>query len=182
MIEAEQTERMWSWLEDATSQCMGRLGRLFLISMGILLFAVLGMFAAFKGMGLAFCTVEGESMMPTVTDGTRLLLNPGAEIERFDIAVFKTGGRYFIKRVIGLPGDTVEVSGGELYVNGEFYGEPYLSMDNCRQFGEKDFTVSVPEGEYFLLGDNRDDSLDSRRAGTFPKRAFVGIPVMAMPS
>ena len=63
-------------------------------------------------MGLTVCTVQGSSMEPTIMDGTMLLLNPQKEVEHFDIAVFEEDGSYIIKRVVGLPGDTVTVQRG----------------------------------------------------------------------
>lgn len=133
------------------------------------------MLLVFEVMDLKSCTVQGESMMPTVADGTKLLLNPKKEVERFDIVVYEQEGRNILKRVIGLPGDTVAVLDGKLFINKELYPETYLNRDLCANFGEVDFKVHIPEGEYFLMGDNRDASVDSRDEGTIPKDWIIGV-------
>lgn len=120
-------------------------------------------------------------MVPTIPEGTTLLLNPEREVERFDIVVFKDEGRYLIKRMIGLPGDTVTVMDGKLWVNGDLYEEPYLTDAYTEQFKGQDFKVSVPEGQYFALGDNRDGSFDSRSIGMITKDQFVGTAILALP-
>jgi signal peptidase I len=94
--------------------------------------------------------------------------------ERGDIIIFQSGlpdensgrDKLLIKRVIGLPGDQIMISGGQLYINGEVYKEDYLKDGYTPAFeipaeGE---TYTVPEGSYFCMGDNRAGSVDSRRA------------------
>lgn len=133
--------------------------------------------ATFKLTGLKFCTVDGHSMDDTLFDGERLILNPSAEPGFGDIVVFDYGGSYLVKRVIGLPGDNVMVVGGALYVNSVRYGEPYLSPEHTERFSESTFAVHVGEDEYFVMGDNRDNSRDGRSFGCIPGDALTGVAI-----
>jgi signal peptidase I len=121
--------------------------------------------------------VDGESMFPTLHDGERLIVNKVVyllkEPERGEIVVFHaTQGKDWIKRVIGEPGDTVEVIDGKLYINDELFNEPYLELDNG--YVMEDFKVEVPANELFVMGDNRANSRDSRNIGTIPIDSVVG--------
>ncbi|AZV44767.1 MULTISPECIES: signal peptidase I [Peribacillus] len=133
--------------------------------------------------------VDGESMMPTLLDRERIILNKfGTDIEnidRFDVVVFHaTEERDYIKRVIGLPGDHIEYKEDTLYINGKAYKEPYLDEYKAELGGElltENFTLeeitggtTVPEGKLFLMGDNRRNSLDSREIGTVSVDEIVG--------
>ena len=122
--------------------------------------------------------VNGTSMSPTLEDGDIMILNEiGYRIhglERYDIAVAKIDGELLIKRVIGLPGDKIEYRDNKLYVNGEFFYEEFKHGDTS------DFSISelgsdvVPENSYFLVGDNRGNSKDSRTVGFIPKDKIIG--------
>ncbi len=115
--------------------------------------------------------VEGRSMYPTLHETERLMVNkvvyhfdqPGYG----DIVVFEfEPGRDFIKRVIGLAGDRIEISSGRVFVNGELLDEPYLLTDmDLYDYGP----VEVPEDYYFVMGDYRQNSMDSRD----PRVGFV---------
>lgn len=133
--------------------------------------------------------VEGQSMMPTLHHSDRMIVNKIgytiSEPDRFDIVVFHaTEEKDYIKRVIGLPGDTIVYDNDILYINNEPYDEPYLDELKNQLGGSKltyDFTlqevtneVSVPEGYLFVMGDNRQHSLDSRDIGLIPIDEVVG--------
>lgn len=149
----------------------------FLVILTVLTMLIVSGIFTFLSMDLSFCTVHGDSMMPTIKNGAVLLLNPEKEVERFDIAVFDDGSEYVIKRIIGLPGDEVTVLDGHLFVNDELYNEPYVDMDYSTEFANESFKVVVPEDSYFVLGDNRDGSFDSREAGVVPDYAITGVAI-----
>ena len=129
--------------------------------------------------------VDGASMMPTFENGDRVVVNKiGPELmdyERFDVIVFETTeDTNYIKRIIGIPGDLIAYENDQLFINGEKYEEPYLEeykkalIDNGTLTG--DFTlegnlgeITVPDGHFFVLGDNRRHSTDSRD----PRVGFV---------
>jgi len=133
--------------------------------------------------------VYGSSMMPTIQDRERVIINKiGYDVgspDRFDMIVFHANETTdYIKRIIGLPGDTIEFKEDTLYVNGELIEETYLNGAvanyNHRQYTE-DFKLewltgekTVPEGHFFVLGDNRPNSIDSRHIGFIPFDKIVG--------
>lgn len=134
--------------------------------------------------------VDGESMMPTLEDGDRMIVNKiGYKIgepERFDIVVFHAPEqKNYIKRVIGLPGETLEYKDDQLYINGEPIDEPYLGAYKAQitegtlteDFKLKDIGVEldvIPEGYVFVMGDNRRYSKDSRHIGLVEQKEIIG--------
>jgi len=126
---------------------------------------------------------------PTASGLDRALL-PVREVRRGDIVVFKYPDepeRDFIKRVIGLPGDTLELRAKKVYVNGQPLDEPYVhfltpaseggevtSVDVRERYGP----VTVPQDQYFVMGDNRDNSQDSRYWGFLPRNYIKGNALM----
>ena len=152
--------------------------------------------------------VSGHSMDPTLANGEYLLEIRYLSIDRFDIVVAKETDengqeKRIVKRVIGMPGDTIKYENDQLYINGKKTDEPYLKeyiakfkkdklqstysyrklfqqiasqADSFTQdaLGRSTFTVEVPDGHYFLLGDDRLVSRDSRDVGTFKASQIEG--------
>lgn len=117
----------------------------------------------------AFCAqvlVSGNSMQPVLNADDVVLVNRLAydvgKPERFDIVVFeREDHKKNVKRVIGLPGETVQIKGGFIYINGESLNAP-AGLEQVSLAGRADTPIQLGENEYFLLGDNRDSSEDSR--------------------
>lgn len=123
--------------------------------------------------------IPSESMVPTLMVGDRVLANKFiydfTEPEKGDVAVFESvemEGQDLIKRVVATPGDTVEVREGKLYVNGEPQDEPYLNQNSG--FSPPQQEITIPEDSYFMMGDNRSNSRDSRFFGPVPEENFEG--------
>ncbi len=128
-----------------------------------------------------FAEVEGTSMLPALRDGDRFLVN--RLVYRFrepragDIVEFKTPRMkdYSVKRIIGIPGDVVQIRDGGVYVNGKLVREPYLARGVLTEglaLAQNSYRVS--EGAYFVLGDNRAQSVDSRMFGAVPRGDLIG--------
>jgi signal peptidase I len=133
--------------------------------------------------------VEGTSMMPTLSDQERIFINKFTyefglgSIEHGDTVVFwfpYDKSKSYIKRVIGLPGDRVRVDAGQVYVNGQALVEDYVPEENrdagSWRGGEDQI---VPKGCYFVLGDHRNSSSDSRSWGYVPRENIYGKAVFA---
>lgn len=128
--------------------------------------------------------VDGPSMEPNFWHGERIMVNKllyeFRVPKRGEVIVFHVpeDGRDFIKRVIALPGDTVRVEGDRVYVNGQLIEEPYLEKAVAEAhargvpYNDRDFPeTTVPEGTLFVMGDHRDNSLDSR----YPTVGFIPL-------
>ena len=122
--------------------------------------------------------VSGTSMTPTLKNGEVLILNKlDRKYERFDIVVIdykseKINER-LIKRIIGLPGDKIKYKDGKLYVNNKQVDDRFASFTS--DFNMSSFDVTeIPEGKYLVLGDNRIESLDSRRLGLIDEKEIKG--------
>lgn len=130
--------------------------------------------------------VEGTSMLPQLHDGERLLVNKlvyyriqsvsWGHIERGDIVVFwfpNDPDKSYVKRVIGLPGETVELRNGRVLVDGKELNEDYLDKEYTQTMPPP-MTKKVEEHHYFVMGDNRDNSSDSRYWGLVPEKYIYG--------
>jgi signal peptidase I len=154
----------WDWLREVG------------LSLGFSVFIIVFLYQPVK--------VEGTSMMPGVADQERIFINKFVyrfeAIERGDVVVFRYPGdpsKNYIKRIVGVSGDRIEIYRGAVMVNGDRLAEPYLPAEfrDERSMGE----VVVPEGSYFVLGDHRNLSSDSRDFGVVERAAICGKAVFA---
>jgi signal peptidase I len=154
----------WKWLRE------------FALALGIAIFIIVFLYQPVK--------VEGTSMMPGLADHERIFINKYAYrlggIERGDVVVFRYPGdprKNYIKRIVGVPGDRIEIARGKVLVNGSRLQEPYVPepFRDQRSMSE----VTVPAGSYFVLGDHRNLSSDSRDFGMVERKAIFGKAVFA---
>lgn len=135
--------------------------------------------------------IPSASMHPTLLEGDRVLVNKLSyrlhDINRGDVVVFRRPANMpagpsdpedLIKRVIGLPGDTLQTKSGKVYVNGRELEEPYLAKGT--ETLDIDDPVTVPEGRIWVMGDNRGDSQDSRVFGPVAQDTVVGRAFVIM--
>lgn len=146
----------------------------------IAVFVLLGVFVAQP------VVVEGTSMLPQLHDGERLLVNKlvyykiqsvdWGHFERGDIVVFwypKDPDKSYVKRIIGLPGEMVELRNGVVYINGTALAETYLDTEHNKSLPNFQ-PKKVEDHHYFVMGDNRDNSSDSRYWGLVPEKYIYG--------
>ena len=125
---------------------------------------------------VAFIQVQGPSMQTTFTEGDLVFLSKVhykfSDVKRGEVLIFENKGvKNLIKRVIGLPGEKIEVKNNTLYINDQAYEEDYLA-DGTVTYDFK--TDVIPENCYFVLGDNRQNSQDSRELGCIKKENIIG--------
>lgn len=119
-------------------------------------------------------TVSGNAMFPTLPDGTDTMVSREETPDRFDIVVYQfplDEARVFVGRVVGVPGDAVEVRGGALWINDREIDEAYIPGPMLYRYPR---TV-IPSEEYFILGDNRNYSYDSHNWGSVPASNILGV-------
>lgn len=152
----------------------------------VLLVLSLGGFYLFVIRGIQFYLVPSDSMEPTLMSldyiaGFRI--DP-VDLKRFDIVIIESGpfDDFYVKRIIGLPGESIAIRKGTVHINGRTLDEPF-----AKDLGKEDFgPVKIPKGHFFLMGDNRNNSLDSRRYGPVlfdmlkGKVSFIYSPVSRM--
>lgn len=122
--------------------------------------------------------VEGQSMEPTLEDGEKVILNKViyrfSKPKRGDIVIIQTSSKHYVKRVIGLPGENIEVNNHALLINGKEYDESYIDFDALNDTGDVD-PVQIPGDSYFVMGDNRAISKDSRNGlGLITESEIIG--------
>jgi signal peptidase I len=121
--------------------------------------------------------VEGKAMLPAFDDGDKILIDKNwGELKRGDLITFlypKDRSKWYFKRVIGLPGEVVEIRSGIVYINGQILDEPYVD-ESFNQSKSSFPPRKVPEYQYFVMGDNRDNSSDSRYWGSVDRELITG--------
>lgn len=152
-----------------------------------LLFYTLLIVILSTGFMFRLSTVDGRSMNPTLNNSDHLIsLNDWAVMKynRYDIAIFDSSyeslvangnvdkEKTCIKRIIGLPGEHVKVVGYDVYINGEKLEQPFIDTTNKPRSDFQYFEVQLGENEYFVMGDNRNNSLDSRDLGAINGNSF----------
>lgn len=125
-------------------------------------------------------SVIGSSMKPTLEDGSfgiGFKITAKIKINRFDTVVVdkKDSDKLIVKRVIGLPNDTIEYIDNVLYINDEKYDEPYLNNVTT-----EDFKITLQDDEYFIMGDNREVSLDSRKSGPYKREDIISTHFLVL--
>lgn len=144
-------------------------------------------------------TVTRTSMEPNYYEGDNVFILHTRSYERYDVVIVLAGvgeynpatGRYerndyYIKRVIGLPGETVKIEGGEIYIDGVLLDDPTVLKTGAGTYCDVGYSVdksqvctfTIPEGEYFLIGDNREASYDSRALGPFKEEDLYGKVIL----
>lgn len=128
--------------------------------------------------------VSGQAMAPNYQDGqyfiTSKLAYRSDNPQHRDVIVLKNPkdeAQDFLKRIIGLPGEEVKIQDCKLYINGNVFDEPYLPQNTCTKAGDflqEGASVTVPADNYFVMGDNRDHSSDSRMWGFVPRKNIIG--------
>jgi len=129
--------------------------------------------------------VDGNSMVPTLTDNQVLLLYKlDKNYKRFDIVVvdhtIKNVKEHLVKRVIGLPGEYVEYKDSKLYINKEEVEEDFIDCETADFALAKLGYLEIPDGYYFVVGDNRGDSSDSRILGLIPEGEIKGKIILSI--
>ncbi|MGH9755903.1 MAG: signal peptidase I [Blastocatellia bacterium] len=121
--------------------------------------------------------IEGQAMQPSLNHGDKVfMLKQVGELHRGDIVVLlypHDQTKSYIKRIIGLPGETIEIKDGKIYINGNQIEEPYLAPEYASQ-DTMPGPVAIPPDNYFVMGDNRKNSSDSRYWGPVPRKLIYG--------
>jgi signal peptidase I len=151
------------------------------VKLALLIALSFGSYLFFSRVVVTAVEVKGTSMAPTLTAGDRFLLNRFAylhrEPKRGELVVLKDPetGDLIVKRIVGLPCETVVMQNDAAYVNGRRLIEPYASVPFLPERAPLGKAVVIPRGYYFVLGDNRKRSLDSRVFGPVSRESILGV-------
>lgn len=153
---------------------MKRNSRFFKISLVVIIGMVCGFLLSRSVFARA--NVVGKSMLPTYSTGDNVLVCKILNPDRGDVVVVKeSDGKDIIKRIIGMPGDVLQIVDGDVYINGKEYKEDYLYNNNWYKSGIAKNAIVLGKDEYFVLGDNREVSKDSRDIGPVKKNMIIGV-------
>lgn len=156
-----------------------RKSRLFWALLGIaalivIVIVIAGAWAVFPTRPLR---IEGQAMSPTLNHNDKVFMRTQVgELQRGDIVAFlypHNQSKSYIKRIIGLPRETIEVKDGKIYINGNRIAEPYIAPEHASH-DTMPGPVAIPPDNYFVMGDNRKNSSDSRYWGPLPRRLIYG--------
>lgn len=125
---------------------------------------------------IGFSFVNGDSMEPTLHDGELVMYTrAGCTWRRGDVVSVRIlSGEYYVKRIIAVEGDTIDIRDGHVYLNGEALKEPYLACETQAQTGPVRYPLEIQPGQVFVMGDNREVSMDSRSFGVVGKGQIKG--------
>lgn len=139
---------------------------IYILAIGIIIFFI-------SNFVLQICFVHGNSMYPTLKNGQMLLVKKiDLKINNNDIVVIKKDSKIIIKRIIGIPNDQIEIIDGYVYVNGKKFDDLYIE-----DYGNTKEKIALQQNQYYVLGDNRQESIDSRfdEIGIIDKKNIIGI-------
>ena len=124
--------------------------------------------------GISF--VKGDSMEPTLHNEEIVLYTRlHMQCDRGDIVSVKIpSGEYYVKRIIAVEGDTIDIRDGEVYVNDKLLKEPYIEGETLQQSGRVKYPLTLKKDQIFVMGDNREESMDSRTFGVIGERQIKG--------
>lgn len=147
--------------------------KIFLIGMIIVILLRLIYFMPIK--------IQGRSMQNTLFNNELVMCYKKSKIKRFDIVVVQRPDKdkAYIKRVIGLPGENIRYQDGQLYINNASYSEPFIEPGNLKynsgRYKTRDLDCPIPQNNYYVLGDNRGSSVDSRSFGPVDRSEIKAV-------
>jgi len=172
---------IWRTHSPSSQPCPPAAGRRQLFKFLLLIVLSFASYLFFSHVVVTAVEVKGTSMSPTLTAGDRFLLNRFAylhrEPQRGELVVLKDPetGELIVKRIVGLPCETVLMQNETPYINGQRLPEPYLRKSPRADRSPWGKATVVPRGHYFVLGDNRSRSVDSREFGAITRESILGV-------